>query len=161
VSNFNADKMTQAQAVAPYHSSQPAYNLFDRRIEGEDIAYCEREGIGILAHSPLAKGLLTGRYAADHQFPEDDERSWLPKFQGDTFAQYLAAAEKLKDIAADKNLTMPQFAIAWLLRLPAVTCVLVGAKNPQQVEEHLGAVGIKFNEEELERIEDCLSNLDG
>ena len=60
VSNFDAGQMQQAFHVAPFHSNQPLYNMFDRQIEAEDIPFCERTGIGILAHSPLGKGLLTG-----------------------------------------------------------------------------------------------------
>jgi len=157
VSNFDADQMQQALKTARFHSNQPRYNLFDREIEPEDIPFCEREGIGILAHSPLAKGLLTGKYTAAATFPPDDERSRFPRFQGDTFARYLKVADKLNDIAREKELSLVQFSIAWLLRLPAITCVLVGAKTPQQVEEYLGAVGVRFTDDELMRIETILA----
>lgn len=158
VSNFNAARMQEALRVARFHSNQPRYNLFDRQIEAEDIPFCERAGIGILAHSPLAKGLLTGRYASGHRFPDDDERARFPRFQGETFAQYLAVAERLKEVARDKGLSLVQLAIAWLLRLPAVTCVLVGGKDPEQVREHAGAAGVKFSDDELTRIETILKD---
>ena len=74
VSNFNAKQMETAYGIAPFHSSQPRYNMFGRGIEIEDLPYCERKGIGNLAHSPLGKGLLTGRYAPGHLFPTDDEQ---------------------------------------------------------------------------------------
>lgn len=159
VSNFNADQMQQALQTARFHSNQPRYNLFDREIETRDIPFCEREGIGILAHSPLAKGLLTGKYTADYEFPDDDERSSFPRFQGELFARYLDVANQLETIARDKGLNLVQFSIAWLLRLPAVTCVLVGAKNPQQVEDHLGAVGVTFSDDELAQIEGILQQV--
>jgi aryl-alcohol dehydrogenase-like predicted oxidoreductase len=158
VSNFNADRMGQALRAARFHSNQPRYNLFDRGIEAEDIPFCAREGVGILAHSPLAKGLLTGRYAPGHRFPEDDERSRFPRFQGEVFAQYLAAAERLKAVARDRGLSLVQLAVAWLLRLPAVACVLVGAKNPDQVREHAGAAEARFSDDELARIETILKD---
>ncbi len=156
VSNFNAGQMQQAFQVAPFHSNQPRYNMFDRQIEAEDIPFCERTGIGILAHSPLGKGLLTGRYGPGQQFPEDDERSRSPRFQGDLFAQYCTVAEQLKGVARDKNISLVQLAIAWILRLPASTCVLVGARNPEQVKEHVEAAEVRFNQEELERIDAIL-----
>lgn len=157
VSNFNAQQMAQALQMAPFHSNQPRYNMFDRQIEKEDIPYCERAGIGILSHSPLAKGLLTGKYRPDHKFPADDERANFARFQGETFVRYLAVAERLQAVAGDKGLSLVQLSIAWQLRLPAITCVLVGAKNVAQVEEHVGAAEVTFSDDELARIETILN----
>lgn len=156
VSNFGAGQMQEALQTARFHANQPRYNLFDREIEAQDIPFCERHGVGILAHSPLAKGLLTGKYAPGHRFPEDDERARMPRFQGNAFKRYLEVAKGLEALAHDKGLSLTQLAVAWLLRLPAVTCVLVGAKSPAQVEEHLGAVGVRFSDDELGRIDDLL-----
>ena len=156
VSNFNAAQMQQAYDIAPFHSNQPRYNMFDRNIEAEDLDFCKQTGIGILAHSPLGKGLLTGKYASGHVFSEDDERAGSPRFQGDLFARYLAVADQLKSVAADKNITMVQLAIAWLLRREEVTGVLVGAKNSDQVKEHVGAADVAFSNDELVRIERVL-----
>jgi aryl-alcohol dehydrogenase-like predicted oxidoreductase len=104
VSNFNAEQMNQALKTARFQSNQPRYNMFDRQIEAEDIPFCEHEGIGILAHSPLAKGLLTGKYTPDHRFPADDERSGFTRFQNETFAGLLAVAEQLTEVAHAKGL---------------------------------------------------------
>ena len=71
---------------------QPRYNLLDRQIESDILPYYEAEGIGILAHSPLAKGVLTGKYAPSHQFPENDERSGMSRFQGEEFRRNLEKA---------------------------------------------------------------------
>lgn len=158
VSNFNAEQMQQAYNIAPFHSNQPRYNMVDRNIESKDLPYCEQTGIGILAHSPLGKGLLTGKYAPGHTFPEDDERSHFPRFQGDLFARYIAITDQLKSIAADKNISLVQLAIAWILRRSEVTCVLVGAKNPDQAKEHIGAANIAFSDDELKRIETILQD---
>lgn len=158
VSNFNAQQMATAYAIAPFHSNQPRYNMFDRQIESEDLAYCAQTGIGILAHSPLAKGLLTGKYTPDYQFPEDDERARFPRFQGDLFAQYLAVTDQLKTVANNKNCSMVQLAIAWILRRSEITCVLVGAKNPNQVKDHLHATNITFSDDELQHIDTLLQN---
>ena len=158
VSNFNAAQMQQAYDIAPFHSNQPRYNMFDRNIEAEDLDFCRQTGIGILAHSPLGKGLLTGKYTPDHIFDEGDERANSSRFQGDLFARYLAVADELQSVAADKNMTMVQLAIAWLLRREEVTCVLVGAKNPDQVKEHVGAADVDFSDDELERIEKILQD---
>lgn len=156
VSNFDAEQMREALHTARFQANQPRYNLFDREIEAIDIPFCEANGIGILAHSPLAKGLLTGKYAPGYEFPDDDERKQMERFQGDTFVRYLNRAKALEELANDKGLSLMQLAVAWLLRLPAITCVLVGAKSPAQVEEHVGAVGITFSDDELKQIEDIL-----
>jgi aryl-alcohol dehydrogenase-like predicted oxidoreductase len=161
VSNYGAAQMAQALQVGRFHSNQVRYNLFDRQIEAQDIAFCEREGIGIVVHSPLAKGLLTGKYGSGHSFDPDDERSRFPRFQGKAFAAYLAVAEQLGQVAADKGLNLVQLAIAWTLRQRAVSCVLVGAKNPAQVRDHLGAVGVAFSVEELAHIDQILQGTPG
>ena len=74
VSNFNVEQMELAAQTAAFHSLQPRYSLLDREIEAKVLPYCETHGVGILPYSPLAKGLLTGKYTPDHQFPADDER---------------------------------------------------------------------------------------
>ena len=157
VSNFNAEQMSQALKTARFNSNQPGYNMFDREIEAEDVPFCEGEGIGILAHSPLAKGLLTGKYTPDHKFAADDERSGFARFQDETLAEYLNVADQLAEVAHSKGLGLIQLAVAWLLRLPAITCVLVGAKSPPQLEDHLGAVGVTFDDDELARIKEILA----
>jgi aryl-alcohol dehydrogenase-like predicted oxidoreductase len=159
VSNFNVAQMRAARAVAPFQSLQPCYNLFDREIEPEIAPYCEREGIGILVHSPLAKGLLTGRYRPGHVFPTDDERSRYARFQGDTFARLLATGDSLlEEIARPRGLSLVQLAVGWTLRLPGVTTCLVGAKNPAQVRDHIGAQGWQLSAEELQRIDAILAD---
>ncbi|MBI3944211.1 MAG: aldo/keto reductase [Chloroflexi bacterium] len=157
VSNFSAGQMAQALQITRFHSDQPRYNMFNREIEPEILPFCEKHGIGILAHTPLAKGLLTGKYTPGATFKQDDQRSKMPRFQGETFAQFLAVAGELNEIAQEKGLTLVQLAMAWLLRLPAVTCVLGGAKTPEQVIEYAGAAGVKFTDSELACIEQILA----
>lgn len=158
VSNFNAGQMATAYGISPFHSCQPRYNLVDRRIEAEDLPYCAEKGIGNLVHSPLGKGLLTGRYAAGHVFPVDDERSGMLRFQGELFAQYCALTDRMKNVAADVGLSMVQLAIAWCLRQPAVSTVLVGAKAPDQAADYLPAAEADLGEETLGRIEAILQD---
>ena len=158
VSNFRVEHMQPAFGTARFHTSQLRYNMLDRRVEAEVLPYCERHEIGVLAHSPLAKGLLTGRYRVGHKFPADDERAHLPRFRGAGFAHYVEVADRLQELAAEKGINLVQMAIGWLLRLPVVSCVLVGAKNPEQVREHLAAADITFSDDELARIETILEN---
>ncbi len=156
VSNFDADQMEVASAAAPFVSSQPRYSMLHREIEAADLPWCEANGVGNLAHSPLAKGLLTGRYAPGHVFPDDDERSTSPRFQGESFARSCQVAGRLGEVAAGKGIALVQMAIAWCLRQPAVSCVLVGAKSLEQVREHVGAAEVTFDDGELDRIDAIL-----
>ena len=158
VSNFNAEQMHLALRTARFQTNQPRYSMLARGIESEDIPFCEREGIGILPYSPLEQGLLTGKYAPGHRFPEDDARSGKRQFQGAPFASCLATAERLKEIATEKGVTLTQLAIAWALRLPAISCVLVGAKTPAQLREHVGASDVAFSQDELDRIDNTLAS---
>jgi len=157
VSNFLPDQMERALTVCPFSSNQVRYNLLFREIEAGTVDFCQRHGIGIIVHSPLAKGLLTGRYGPDSTFPADDERSGFPDFTGELFAAHLAKAERLKQIARDLGVSLVQLAIAWTARLPAVSSVLVGAKDGTQVREHVGASGVRLGKTELERIERALA----
>lgn len=159
VSNYNKPQMAHALSIAPYQTNQIVYNIFDREIEADDLPYCQEQGIGILAHSVLAKGLLGGRYTPSTRFPADDERSRMKRFQGQAFTRYLAVAEQLKDIAADNSLTLIQLAIAWVLRTPAVCCALVGPKSVAQVADYAGAAGVTLSAETLARIEAALTGL--
>ncbi|HUJ73828.1 MAG TPA: aldo/keto reductase, partial [bacterium] len=118
VSNFGPDHMERALEVAPIQSNQVRYNMFFRDIEDGTIEYCEKHGIGIIVHSPLAKGLLTGAYTADSRFPPDDERSGFRDFSGPIFEMHLEKAQKMGQIAKHKGMSLVQLAIAWTLLRP-------------------------------------------
>jgi aryl-alcohol dehydrogenase-like predicted oxidoreductase len=158
VSNFNKKQMQKAWETSPFQSNQPVYNMIDRDIESADLPFCVERGIGILAHSTLAKGLLSGKYHPDHRFPSDDERSEFPRFQGDGFIGYIRLAERLGEVAHEKKISLLQLAIAWSLRLPAITSVLVGAKNPSQITDYLGAIMVRLCEEDLLYIDEILKD---
>ena len=152
VSNFLPEHMEKAMRVCPIQSNQVRYSLLFRDIEKWTVDFCREHGVGIIVHSPLAKGLLTGRYTSASTFPPDDERSGFADFKGTVFAEHLAAADRLKEVARAKGISLLQLAIAWTLRLPVVSCTLVGAKSPQQVSEHAGAGGVTFSASELREI---------
>ncbi|MEN3334318.1 MAG: hypothetical protein V7641_3683 [Blastocatellia bacterium] len=158
VSNFDAEQMQRAFESARFQSTQPVYNLFNRHIETADAPFCERQGIGILAYSPLAKGLLTGKYKAAHVFPPTDERHESLNFQGGRFARQLAVIDRLQEAAGDKGISLSQLAIAWSLRGPAITCVLFGAKSVAQVEENISAAEVSLSESDIDHIEAILAN---
>jgi aryl-alcohol dehydrogenase-like predicted oxidoreductase len=90
VSNFDVPQMEAAWRTRSFQALQPRYNLLDREIEAAILPYCEQREIGVLAHSPLAKGLFSGRYGPGHVFAADDERAQMARFQGDEFHRVVA-----------------------------------------------------------------------
>ena len=126
--------------------------MFSRQKEVEDIPFCEAQGIGVIAHTAMAHGLLSGRFKVGQHFAKDDYRSRLDHFKGDTFAQFLHVAGRLEGVAKEKGISLVQLALAWILRKDTVSCLLTGAKRPSQIDEQLNAPGTTFSNEELARI---------
>ncbi len=157
VSNFDVEQMAAAWAVRPFQSLQPRYNLLDRGVEQSILPYCRQRGIGVLAHSPLAKGLLTGKYRPGHVFPPGDERSRMPRFQGDELARYVATADRLAAWARERGHSLVELAIAWVLSHPAITVCLCGAKSPDQVDEHVRAAAWQLTDADRTEIDRVLS----
>lgn len=149
---FTAPQLAEC-AGYPIQSEQPRLNILYPEAARDSIPYCAHHGIGVIVHSPLGKGLLTGRYRPGHQFGPDDERSGMERFQGATFASHIAKADRLAEIAREKNASLVQLAIAWTLATPGVTAALVGAKSPEQVDEHLGALDVRLSAEDIACIE--------
>jgi len=159
VSNFDVQQMEAARraGTAAVQSLQPRYNLLDREVEAAILPYCERAGIGVLAHSPLAKGLLTGRYRPGHVFPPDDERAQMARFQGAEFERLSRRAQALARWAQERGHSPVELAIAWVQSHPAVTTCLCGAKSPDQVDEHVRAAAWRLTAEDRRAIDALLS----
>ena len=143
-------------------SSQPQYSMLYRRIEKRVIPLCETAGIGQLVWSPLAQGVLTGKYKPGEAPPPDsragDDRtnSSIGGFLSD---ETLAAVQKLRPIAEGVGLTMSQLALAWILRQPNVSACLVGATRPEQVEDNVKASGVRLDEATLDAIDAALAGV--
>jgi myo-inositol catabolism protein IolS len=140
VSNFSVGQLQRAQSVCPIVSNQINYNALNRSPERRMIDYCRGQGISVIAHSSLAKGILSGKYSPDHHFASDDERSAFPGYSGKLFKEYLALTGELRAAAEKEGLSLAQAAILWLLAREGVTSVLVGPKNAAQLEESAGAL---------------------
>jgi len=155
VSNFDVPQLEAAWLVRPFQALQPRYNLLDREIEAAILPACQQRGIGVLAHSPLAKGLLTGRYQPGHVFAADDERAQMARFQGDRFNRLLASTAPLRRWAQERGHSLLELAIAWVLSHSAVTVCLCGAKSPEQVDDHVRAASWQLtpaDRRELDRL---------
>jgi aryl-alcohol dehydrogenase-like predicted oxidoreductase len=154
VSNFSVAQMQRARRIAPITSLQPPYSLLDRNVEAEVLPYCAQNNIGVIAYSPMASGLLTGAMTRERiaNFPQDDWRRTHEWFQEPQLTQNLALADRLGQIGARHGHSAAEVAIAWTLRLPAVTGAIVGGRSAQQVEGVIGAMDLRLNEDELAEI---------
>ena len=151
VSNYTTAMMDEAQKYATIVSLQPRYNLLDRFIEAELQPYCVERAIGILPYSPLASGLLTGKYTTNSRF-SDWRGAFGDQFREGTYERNLASVDRLRPIADDLGISLPALSLAWLLAQPAVVSVLVGANAEQQVRENAKAAEVWLDESALNRI---------
>lgn len=158
VSNFSPEQMDRFRQVAPLHTAQPPYNLFERQIEAEVLPYCREHGIHTLVYSPLCRGLLSGRMTPQTTFPPGDMRAGIdPKFVEPRYSQYLKAAEALSQFAQDRyGKTLAQLAVRWLLDQPGVSVALWGARKPYHLEAISGLWGWSLDAEAMQTIEDIL-----
>ncbi len=158
VSNFDVPQLKQCLKVAPVQSLQPPYSLVRREIEEEILPFCRENGIGVVVYSPMASGLLTGKYDPNRLAP-DDWRRKVDDFVKPKVTRFLKLVEKIRPIAARHGKTVGNWAVAWTLMNPAVTSAIVGARNVQQVEENIQAAGWRLTPEEMEEINALLKEL--
>jgi aryl-alcohol dehydrogenase-like predicted oxidoreductase len=145
--------------VARFVSSQPQYSALWRAPEAEVIPLCERNGISQIVWSPLAQGVLTGKYRPGEPLPEGSRAtsSKMNRFiqQWLTDAM-LDAVQRLRPVADEAGLTMSQLALAWILRQPNVAAAIVGATRPEQVHENAAAAGVRLSDDTLRAIDEAL-----
>jgi aryl-alcohol dehydrogenase-like predicted oxidoreductase len=155
VSNFNAEQMRRAQAIAPIASLQPRYSLLHREIEEGTLPFAARENVGVIAYSPMASGLLTGTMTRERiaALPADDWRKRHPDFQEPQLSRNLKMVRLLRAIGRLHDRTPAEVAVAWVLHNPAVTGAIVGARRPGQVRGVVGAAEFRLTPRELAEIE--------
>jgi aryl-alcohol dehydrogenase-like predicted oxidoreductase len=143
-------------------SSQPQYSMLWRAPEAEVIPLCAREGISQIVWSPLAQGVLTGKYRPGEPPPRDSRaasESMNTFIDRLTEPRVLEAVERLRPVAEQAGLTMPQLALAWVLREPNVASAIVGASRPEQVHANASASGIELSEETLAAVDEALGDV--
>ncbi|HPO14120.1 MAG TPA: aldo/keto reductase [Candidatus Hydrogenedentes bacterium] len=152
VSNFTVTMMERCLESGTIASSQPKYNALEREAELEIIPFCREHTIGVLAYSPIAQGLLTGKVTVDREFPEGDVRRNKPLFSRENRLNVLKMLERIQPIAEAHEATLGQIFIAWLVAQPGMTSALVGARNEKQIEENAKAADITLTGDEIEFI---------
>jgi aryl-alcohol dehydrogenase-like predicted oxidoreductase len=145
VSNYSPAQMDAFRDWGRLDAVQPPYNLFERDIEADVLPYAKASGVAVLCYGALCRGLLAGRMTADSAFAGDDLRKRDPKFQGQRFGQYLAAAEALKTLARERfGKSLPQLAVRWILD-QGPTIALWGARRPEQLDPIEGVAGWRLD----------------
>lgn len=156
VSNYSVEQMEQFMAVCPLHSLQPPYSMIRRDIEAEILPFCREHNIGVLAYSPMARGLLTGRYDETATFPPSDARSGDALWQGERLARNVAAVAEMRKLAEAAGKTMAQMALAWVTSQPGLSSALAGAKRPSQIEETAAAGEWTLDADLLAKIDEII-----
>ena len=155
LSNHTIELMERAMAVAPITSNQHQYNLLNREIEHNVLPFSRQHSIGVLCWSPLASGFLANGFDLDNLDPNDFRRG-RPYAQEPTFSRLKELRDVLQKIAQDRNKTMAQLAIAWVLRQPAVSGAINGIRSPQEALAIPGSINWKLTDQELQTIEEAL-----
>lgn len=166
VSEWSGEQIEQATEIAtqtdalPPISNQPQYSMLSRRIEEKVIPICHSLGVGQLAFSPLAQGVLTGKYKPGQSLPQDSRAAndQIGGFMTNYLNEdNLKTVEKLTDLARSLDMSMSQLALAWCLRLPDLSSVIIGATKLHQIEDNLKASGKKLLPEVLKKVDDLLN----
>ncbi|WP_367131018.1 aldo/keto reductase family protein [Saccharothrix sp. HUAS TT1] len=166
VSEWNADQIARGAALArelnvPFISNQPQYSMLWRVIESQVVPTSEREGISQIVWSPIAQGVLTGKYLPGQPVPQGSRATdetgskFIQRFLND---DVLTKVQQLKPLADEAGLSLAQLAVAWVLQNPNVASAIIGASRPEQVHENVKAAGVKLDEELLKKIDDVLGD---
>ena len=153
VSNFSRAQLEEAAGFARIDSIQPPYSLFWRQIEDEAGAYCAQNKISILAYSPLAQGLLTGKFGREHTFDKEDNRATNKLFQGELYERAQNALDKLRPLADKYGVSVGNLSLAWLIAQPQ-TSAIVGARNSEQATQNALAGDVEIDADDLEAIDE-------
>ncbi|MFD1673227.1 aldo/keto reductase family protein [Alicyclobacillus fodiniaquatilis] len=154
-----AARLQKELGLHPFVASQPEYNIFQRRIEQGVLQLCEDAGIGQAVWSPLAQGVLTGKYKKGTEAPggsraaTDRVKNSMQRYLNDDVLDKVA---KLENVASEADLSLAQLALAWVLRKANVSSALIGASRPAQLEENVKASGVKLEEDILKKIDEIV-----
>jgi len=153
VSNFSRAQVAEAAKFGPVDSLQPPFSLFWRHVEKDAMTYCRDNSISILAYSPMAQGLLTGRFGPDHKFQKGDHRSKNKLFQPENYQRVQQALARLLPIATARGVNPGQLALAWVIAHPG-TCAIAGARNAEQAILNARAAEVSLSANTLTQMDE-------
>lgn len=156
VCNVDVPLLAQAMRGGRLTALQPPFSLLRRDAEAELLPFCHDHGIGVVAYSPLASGLLGGRYTADQAFAPGDWCSRNPNIRGEGLRKNLAIVERLRAIAARFGRMVPELAVAWVLSNPAITAAIVGVRKPDHITGVVPAADWRLDEATLAEIDQAV-----
>jgi myo-inositol catabolism protein IolS len=151
VSNFSCQQLQEALDTARIETSQPPFNLFWREIDDDHLPFCRKHNIAVMPYSPLAQGLLAGRFRRRDDIP-DDIRSKNKLMAEGIFEQCVDVIERLEHVGQGHGKSVAQTAINWTINFPGITSAIVGARRPSQVADNLGGTGWKLTDDEMDEI---------
>ncbi len=156
LSEAGPETIRRAHATYPVSVLQTEYSVFEREVEPQVLPLLEELGIGFVAYSPLGRGFLTGEVKPGSEYPDDDMRSFDPRWQGEDFEKNAAAVAALKELAAEKEATVGQLALAWLLAQKDYIVPIPGTRKVARLEENVGAADLDLTSQDLKRIHEIL-----
>ena len=168
VSEWSAEQIARGAALArelkiPFVSNQPQYNMLWRVIEEQVVPTCEREGMSQIVWSPIAQGVLTGKYKPGQPPPEGsratDQKGGAKMVEQFLRDEVLTRVERLRPLADQAGLTLAQLAVAWVLQNGNVASAIIGASRPEQVQENVKAAGVKLDADLMQAIDDVLDGV--
>ncbi len=157
LSEASAETIRRAHAVHPITAVQSEYSLWTRDPEGAVLDTLRELGIGLVAYSPLGRGFLTGQIRSFDDLPEDDWRRTNPRFQEDALRENLALADRVTELAQERDITPAQLAIAWVLAKGDDVVPIPGTKNPRRLEENVAATDVKLSAEQVGELDNAIS----
>ena len=157
LSEASAETIRRAHAVHPITAVQSEYSLWTRDPEGAVLDTLRELGIGLVAYSPLGRGFLTGQIRSFDDLPEDDWRRTNPRFQEDALLENLALADRVTELARERDITPAQLAIAWVLAKGDDIVPIPGTKNPRRLEENVAATDVKLSAEQVGELDSAIS----
>lgn len=156
VSNATSRHMDEYRRVGPLDSDQERYSMVDRQIEDDQLPYCLKHGVAVLAYSPMGRGLLTGKIGPERQFTDGDQRTADPRFSTENRRRVAELLEELRPVADDHGITLAQLAVAWTLHQPGLTHALCGARTSAQAIENAAAGDVELSAEDLATVEQAV-----
>lgn len=149
-----AQHLAERRALARFRTEQPPYSILNRSIEREVLPTCQRYGMGVMAWSPLAKGMLTGKYRKGQQTPDTLRARFFPKAMSDEGS--LDAIEQLIPLAESAGISLMHMALAFVVSHPAITAAIIGPRTEEQLDGLLAGASVRLSDEVLDRIDEIV-----